>query len=164
MSIVGDQKIMSLPNQEEVERHIKSLDDHELLRLVAIENSEYRPESLEIANRELRRRGLVAMNESQYLSQFPAERVGLDGFCEVCRSKTTDDSPGKTGTVNFVLGTRLIGCDGRCPACGSIEQTLWVQIVLPLIPLGRYKVIYFERDSFSSRYIGRKLQKTINRV
>ena len=138
---------------------MQSLDDRALLRVVALEASNYRPEALETASTELRRRGLGVLSASQYLSQFPTEKVGKDGFCEECRSKTSDESPGNTTTVNFLLGTRLIGYENRCPACGSVEQTLWLQIVLPLIPLGKYRVIYLDKDLFSSRYVGRKLRE-----
>jgi hypothetical protein len=151
---------MSLQNQSEVEKHMQSLDDHALLRVIAIESADYRPEALDIARSELRRRSIAPLATGEYLTRFPEERVGSDGFCAVCRSKTTDQSPGNTSTVNFVLGNRLIGSEDRCPACGSVEQTLWLQIVLPIIPLGRYRVIYLDKDMFSSRYVGRKLRQS----
>jgi len=149
---------MTSRENKAIEEHMQSLDDRALLRVVALEATDYRKEALEIASTELRRRGLNVLSAGQYLSQFPTEKVGKDGFCAECRNKTTDESPGNTTTVNFLLGTRLIGYENRCPACGSVEQTLWLQIVLPLIPLGKYRVIYLDKDLFSSRYIGRKLR------
>ncbi len=137
---------------------MQSLDDHALLRTVAIESAEYRPEALEIARAELRRRGLEELDVSQYLTRFPADRVGGDGFCAECRIKTTDESPGNTITFNFLFGSRLIGCEQRCPVCRSVEQTLWLQVGLPLVPLGKYRVIYFRDGFLDSQYVGRKVQ------
>jgi len=149
---------MTTSEQRELEQQMQSLDDHALLRLVAVEAFDYRPEALDIARDELRRRHLDILSREQYWTQFPAEKVGGDGFCASCRSRTTDESLGDTRTVNFVLGTRLIGHDDRCPACGSVLQTKWLQIILPLIPLGRYRVIYLERGLLSGHYIGRRLR------
>src|SRR5882724_9963961 len=150
---------MTANKQRELEERMHSLDDHTLLRLVAVEAADYRPEALNIARDELRRRHVDVLNREQYWMQFPNERVGGDGFCTACRSQTTDESPGDTKTVNFVLGTRLIGHDDQCSACGSVLQTKWLQIVLPIIPLGQYRVIYFERGLLSGRYIGRRLRR-----
>jgi|SRR6266567_2779584 len=148
------------PNQQrELEEQMHSLDDHTLLRLVAIEASDYRPEALDIACDELGRRRLDVLSREQYWTRFPAEKVGSDGFCAACRSQTADESPGDTCTVNFVLGTRLIGHDDQCPACGSVLQTKWLQIILPLIPLGRYRVIYLERGLLSGHYVGRRVRE-----
>jgi hypothetical protein len=137
---------------------MRSLHNHALLRLVAVEAFDYRPEALGIARNELHRRQLAVLNQEQYWVQFPVERVAADGFCAACRSQTTDESSGNTTVVNFIFGTRLIGHDDRCSACGSLLQMLWLQIGLPIIPLGRYRVIYLEKDLFSGRYIGRKLR------
>jgi hypothetical protein len=149
---------MTLNEQKEIKERMQALDDHALLRLVAVEASDYRPEALEVACDELRRRRLDVLNAEQYWMRFPAERVGTDGFCEDCRAKTTDESPGDTIVVNFVFGMRLIGHDDRCAACGSVLQTKWLQIVLPIIPLGRYRVIYLEKGLLSGRYVGRRLR------
>jgi hypothetical protein len=144
--------------QRELEEQMRSLDDHALLRLVVVEASDYRPEALDIARNELRRRHLDILSREQYWTRFPSERVGGDGFCAACRSQTTDESPGDTSTANFMFGTRLIGHDDRCSACGAVLQTKWLQIVLPIIPLGRYRVIYLERELLSGQYVGRRLR------
>jgi len=150
---------MTPKEQRQIEERMRSLDDHALLRLIAVEAADYLPEALVIAREELRRRHLEVLNRDQYWSQFPTERVGSDGFCAACRSQTTDETPGDTTVVNFIFGTRLIGHDDRCPTCGSVLQTMWLQAVLPIIPLGRYRVIYLENDLFYGRYIGRKLKR-----
>ena len=150
---------MSSNEQHEIEERMHALDNHALLRLIAVEASDYRPEALNIARDELRRRNLDVLNREQYWNQFPSEQVGGDGFCEACRSQTIDESPGNTTTVNFAFGTRLIGHDDQCLACGSVLQTMWFQFVLPIIPMGQYRVIYLERGLFSGRYVGRKLRR-----
>jgi hypothetical protein len=150
---------MAYYDPREIEKRMQALDDHDLLRLVALEESQYVSGVLEIARTELRRRGLRVLNAEQYWDQFPLERTGSDGFCARCRSETTDESPGDTFTMNFV-GTSLIGDSDRCPACGSVVQTKWYRLFIPIIRLGRYRVIYSEKDPFSSRYVGRKLRDT----
>ena len=153
---------MMTPNkQRELEERMRSLDDHALLRLVGVEAGDYRQESLDIAREELRRRNLGAMSRERYWEQFPAERITADGFCAACRAQTTDESPGNTTVLNFMFGTRLIGHDDRCSACGSLLQTKWLQIVLPIIPLGRYRVIYLEKGLISGRYVGRRLRDEV---
>ena len=132
---------------------MRSLDDHGLLRLVAMEAHDYQPEALAIARTELHRRHLEVVSPNEYLARFPAERIGADGFCAECRGKTTDESPGDTTVVNLVFGTHLIGHDDVCPVCGSVVQTKWLQIILPVIPLGRYRVVWLH----GGRYIGRRL-------
>src|SRR5437868_2590915 len=120
-----------MSNVQEVETHMRSLDDHALLRVIAVEHSEYRPEALEIARAELRRRGRDPISSAEYLNKFPSERIGADGFCASCRDQTTDETPGNTRTVNFI-GTRLIGHDDRCSVCGAVVQTCWFCLLLPL--------------------------------
>ncbi len=146
-------------NQGELEERMRALDNHALLHLVAVEAADYRPEAVEIACKELERRRWGVLTREQYWSQFPAERVGGDGFCSNCRTQTTDESPGGTSVVNFIFGTRLIGHDDRCPSCGSVRQTMWFQFILPIIPLGTYRIIYLERGLMSGRYVGRKVRK-----
>ncbi len=140
----------------EVQRHMEALDDHALLRLVAVEQRDYRPEAIGIACDEIRRRGVAVPSREEYWKRFPSERIGPDGFCAGCRATTTDESPGNVGTVCQV-GTRLIGHDKVCPACGAVLQRKWVCIGLPLIPLSKFRVIYIESNPLFSRFIARKL-------
>jgi hypothetical protein len=149
---------MTPTEKRTIEEQMRSLDDHTLLRLVAVESFDYRPEALDIARVELRQRKLEILNKEEFWARFPSEEIGLDGFCASCRSQTTDESPGNTGTVNFIFGTRLIGHDDQWPTCGSWLQTLWLQVLLPVVPLGRYRIIYLDRHLYSGRYVGRKLR------
>jgi hypothetical protein len=152
--------MIELDELRKIQERMAALDNHALQRLVAVEQSDYRPEVLNIAHGELRRRGLEILDKEQYWERFPLERVGPDGFCTRCRSQTTDESPGNAYSVNFV-GTKLIGGPDpyQCPACGSIVQTKWFWFFVPIVPLGSYRIIYLEKEMFSSRYVGRKLRK-----
>src|SRR5204863_9693455 len=84
---------MSSGEMEEVESHMQALDDHALLRLVTVEQREYRPEAIATACAELRRRGLAKPTREEYWTRFPSEKIGPDGFCAGCRAATTDESP-----------------------------------------------------------------------
>jgi hypothetical protein len=151
---------MTTPEQEEIQRHMQSLDDRALLRLVSVEAGDYRPEALDIARSELRRRKLDTIGREEFWTQYPQDRIQGDGFCASCRSQTTDESPGNTQTVNFVFGTRLIGHDDVCPVCGSVEQMLWIMLIIPLVPCGKFRVLYQNKDMRSTRYISRKVRQT----
>ena len=142
---------------EQIERAMHALEDHDLQKLVALERSAYQPEAVEIARQELRRRRLEALTAEQYWDLYPSERIGPDGFCVACSARTTSESPGGTFTFNLI-GTRLLGSRDRCPACGSIAQRKWFCFLLPVIPLGRYRIIYLEHGHWSTRYVGRKLR------
>jgi|GEM_PF-3589042 len=71
---------MTSNEEKDIEERIRALNDHGLLRLVAVEASRYqqRPESLEIglkvAHDELRRRHIDVLNADQYFKRFPQER------------------------------------------------------------------------------------------
>jgi len=145
--------------QRELEDRMHALDDRALLRLVAIEQAEYRPEAVEVARAEVARRRLPVLDADQYWDRFPAERLGESGFCQQCMDETTEEAPGATGTL-WGIGVRLLGYDYPCPACGSVRQSLWLCFVLPVVRLGRYRILY-ERSSdlFHRQYEGRELKK-----
>jgi len=57
-----------------------------------------------------------------------------------------------------MFGMRLLGHGDECLVCGSILQTLWFCFRVPLIPVGRFRVVYQMGDGlFPTGYIGRKL-------
>jgi len=87
----------------------------------------------------------------------PTKRVfGLDGdFCPVCAADTLDKSAPSLMMHNL-LGTQFLGSADRCETCGSTVRTIWFTIVLPLVPLGSYRVIpvgkaMVHRSEFRSR-------------
>jgi hypothetical protein len=149
--------MMKPSERQTVESHMESLDDHALLRVIAVEAGDYTPEAIEIATAELQRRRLEPLDQEAYLEKFPTERILANGFCAKCSSQTTDQSPGNIGTFYFV-GTRLIGRDIQCTTCGSTLQTLWFCLIIPLFPLGRFRVIYLGHGFMSSRFIARKVR------
>jgi hypothetical protein len=75
-------------------------------------------------------------------------------FCRACVEETSDVSAGSTTTVNGV-GTTLYGSASRCPDCDSVIQTKWFCIIyVPIIPLGRYRVLYASPSQYLSRQLG----------
>jgi hypothetical protein len=149
--------MMKPGERQSIEKHMESLDDHALLRVVAVESGEYTPDAIEIATAELQRRRLQPLNQEAYLEEFPTERIQANGFCAKCSSETTDESPGFVGSIYFV-GTRLIGRDIQCATCHATLQTLWFCLIIPLFPLGRFRVIYLGHGFMSSRFIARKVR------
>lgn len=150
--------IMSLEDLQGVKERMRQFDDHALIRLVAVEQSDYKPQAIDIARSELHRRRLDVLSAEQYYEQFPLERLLPSGFCVGCHLKTTDESPGNTSTFHFV-GMRLIGFSDRCAICGSVVQREWYCLIAPVFPLDQYRVLYQERGLFRRSYVGRKLRK-----
>ena len=63
-------------------------------------------------------------------------------FCAACIAATTPKRAGHAFSLNGI-GLHLYGRRNRCADCGSVEKTRWaVFIWIPVIPLGKYKVIY----------------------
>lgn len=92
-------------------------------------------------------------------------------LCAKCLKKTKNKSvPSVTSTQ--LVGTVLYGKANKCDICGSIIQTHWFVIfMIPIIPLGSYRVIHNYSTIDGSigngpflhethhRIIGRKLKK-----
>ena len=144
---------MTPDERREHEERMRAMDDAALRCLVVLQGSDYRPEVVSIARDELARRRIPVLSPEDYWKQYPQEWVAAVGFCYRCWTQTTDESPGHTATVNFI-GTRLLGSDEQCPACGSVVQTKWFCVIVPIVPLGRYRVIHAARGE----YIGRRLE------
>jgi hypothetical protein len=145
----------------DVERHMARLDDQELLRAVAVGRDSYTREALAAAEDESRRRSLPILGPDEYWKRFPGERMTPSGFCESCVGQTTEESPGSTRSMlpgfPIGLGTCLFGEDDPCPACGSIIQSKLLLVVVPVVRLGRYRVIYLGGRG-EGQYIGRRLK------
>jgi hypothetical protein len=62
--------------QRDLEDRMHALDDRALLRLVALERSEYRQEAVEVARAEIARRKLPVLDADQYWDRFPEQRSG----------------------------------------------------------------------------------------
>jgi len=85
-----------------------------------------------------------------------ANFISRTGFCRACHAATTNESPGSTFTLNFVFGTRFLGWSSQCPKCESVVRWLWFWFVIPLVPLGRYRIKYLSEGLVTDRYIGRR--------
>src|SRR4051812_23531915 len=75
-------------------------------------------------------------------------------FCAECVSRSDDVSAGDVLSLNFI-GRSFLGSKNRCPRCGSTERNLFFFLLLPIVPLGSWKVM----DVGSGRIITRKLLK-----
>ncbi|TCC47702.1 hypothetical protein E0H75_23400 [Kribbella capetownensis] len=74
-----------------------------------------------------------------------------DPFCGRCTAMTEVTTAPSTFTVSMI-GTSLLGWGSRCQECGSDGRVLWFIFGIPLIPLGRYRVI----STGGREYYGRK--------
>jgi hypothetical protein len=73
------------------------------------------------------------------------------GFCPTCLERTSPKSSGGTFTFNGI-GTILYGRKDPCATCGSVVKTLWLCVLfVPLVPLGKYRVIQLGGRRFLSR-------------
>lgn len=91
--------------------------------------------------------------ESRYCSLHCYTQSPVAGFCEKCLAETTDASPGSTFTLNM-FGTGLFGAADRCRTCHSVVQGKWIQLLFPVIRIGRYRVRY----TGPTAYVGRRLK------
>jgi uncharacterized RDD family membrane protein YckC len=64
---------MTQEELEAIKQAFRNLDDHELLRRVALEESEFRNEALQIAHAELELRNIKPLSADEYMAQFPKE-------------------------------------------------------------------------------------------
>lgn len=77
-------------------------------------------------------------------------------FCEHCVAETTERGAWSVYSHNF-MGTRLIGQAQRCSECGSTIKTYWVTFLLPIVPLGSFRVLPLDRaTATSSTFISRR--------
>jgi hypothetical protein len=68
------------------------------------------------------------------------ERPLAQDFCDACRAQTLERSAPPLAVFNL-LGTRFLGRGDRCATCGSSIRTVWFCVILPLLPLGSYRVL-----------------------
>ena len=140
-----------------LDERMQGLDDRELLRMGALTASDYTPEALEAVGRELTRRNLKAMTMAEYFDAHPRERLGTDGFCADCREATTDEYLQEPVSL-FRIGTRLVGYEDQCDYCGSTVRGLWFCFLVPIRPLGRYRVVTSDWMP-PYDFVGRKLKE-----
>jgi hypothetical protein len=91
--------------------------------------------------------------EKRYCSLQCYTASPLGTFCPACLACTSAQSPGGTFTFNSI-GTTLWSAKDRCPTCHSVVQTKNFGVLfLPLIPLGKFRMIYVG----PKRFLGRKV-------
>lgn len=148
----------------QIKKSMREADDLELQRWVSIEQDNWRPEAVEVAREELRRRGIDELSVDEFRKRhFPG--VGHDGFCETCRNETIDEPPGNTTRISGI-GTDLLGRRDPCAVCGSVIQSKWFCLLnIPVIRLAQYRVVYLKKGlrsflstGYSAEYVGRKLR------
>jgi hypothetical protein len=83
----------------------------------------------------------------------PAVELYGDGrFCPRCLALTTDRQAPGTLVANGFFGTQPMGAADPCVACKSVVRTIWLWFVVPVVPLGSYRMIAIEREE----YVGRR--------
>jgi hypothetical protein len=78
------------------------------------------------------------------------------GFCESCSAASNHSSCGNVFSFRGV-GTCFFGESDRCGRCGSVVKTVWIQVILPVYPVGSYRFITTNEPGFFSRaeYVSR---------
>ena len=77
-------------------------------------------------------------------------------FCRTCLSKTKDVEEtclnaifwemATTKKEGFSVGPSFITHDkSTCPRCGSVIQRLWLCLIVPLIPFGKYRTLHVKK-------------------
>ena len=84
-------------------------------------------------------------------------------FCSECRASSLDESSGNLFTLNFI-GTSFVGKKDFCDLCGSFITTKYfVLFGIPIIKLGRYRILEIEKVYESMRdkinFLSRKIPK-----
>lgn len=73
-------------------------------------------------------------------------------FCEACKSTSSDVSAGNILSINFI-GRGFIGSSNRCSTCDSIERNLYFFFIIPLLPLGKWRVKHIESNRLMTRKV-----------
>ena len=60
-------------------------------------------------------------------------------FCQSCKSNSEDISSGNVISLNYI-GRSFGGSARRCPHCDSTERNLYFAFIVPILPLGTWKV------------------------
>ena len=85
------------------------------------------------------------------------ENAGSNGFCAYCRATTTNEYLENAFTHYFPMGKILRGEHERCPDCGSVVKTAWFRLFVPIVPLGKFRVVCRHTKTGSTEYIARKI-------
>ena len=156
---------MSLPSDqlEGFKQRINEMQDDDLVKLLALHQSDYRPEFLQLARDAIKMRGLEEIDADEYIRRFP--HAGPE-FCDRCKADTIDESCGDIYAFNGI-GTSLGRQRDPCSVCGSFIMDKYIKFFVPVARLGRYRVKFLTGSSvfavvYSSSeasFIARKLRK-----
>lgn len=140
---------------------MQALDDASLLRIVLLGRDEYKPEAVEIAEGEVRRRKLQSVTPDAFASRFPNEYYRYAPiFCPKCLEETIDEAAGSTIDLG-AIGVSLFGHKSECDVCGSIIREKWIRLIIPIFPIGKYRMKYLEDPGMErGKHISRKLKPT----
>ena len=97
-------------------------------------------------------------------SSVQQKKAGSNGFCAYCRATTTNEPIGSISTHGPLFGKTLNGRDEPCPDCGSVVQTLWFRFLLPIVPLGKFRVICRPTNILPSEYLARRIRCPIGKL
>ena len=143
--------------QRRLEAHFGGLADADLRRITTLERSQYREEAFQMALDELARRRLPLLLPEDYWRQFQEEWLAQVGFCYKCWTTTTDESLGAVFPGWRLIGVRLVDEADPCPACNSVVLTKSFCIAVPIVSMGRYRVL-LDRRLFADPPKGRRLR------
>lgn len=77
----------------------------------------------------------------------------FQGFCHICTTTTTDESPDNTIVLRGI-GTSLLPRNRRCAKCHSVLTKRWFVVFrIPIVPLEEYRVRWINNQ----RYVARRL-------
>ena len=151
---------VSPEQRREIKERMKDFKDHELLRIVALEESEFIPEAIQIAREELELRNVKPLDAGEYYIQFPSENPFID-FCTSCLEQTTPEGPeylGRMGPFSYDLK----GFDHECETCGSVLADKWLYFLLfPVRKMEQYRVL-LDSGTSQSPQVCRRVKRSDN--
>lgn len=145
----------------DLQKHMRSLGDASLLRIVLLARGEYKSESMEIADEEVRRRKLERITLDEFSKKFPDEYYPhVAAFCPNCLNDTIDEPVGFLLKL-FHIGVSLEGHESECDVCCSIVQAKWIYFIFPIFRIGKYRVKYWtDPGMLLGKSISRRLKPT----
>lgn len=77
------------------------------------------------------------------------------GFCRTCLDATEPERADVKSVEE--MGTKLIGSWNRCKVCDSVESLEVVVVLVPILPVARFRVIRFGREDSGSPMLTRRI-------
>jgi hypothetical protein len=85
------------------------------------------------------------------LPLVPREQIYGQGLCPECMAGTLDEEAPPALAHDVFYGTRYMGASQSCDRCHSVIRTLWFWLLLPLFPMGSYRLVFIDHQSFVGR-------------